>query len=97
MKIMATIHITESEAARDFPALLAKVRVGAEIVIENGTQPAAMLRSEFPARRTISECIALARRHGQDSGETPSWSQISPKTSPNLFATGDKSDAQPIK
>ena len=68
---MATIHLTEAEAARDLPALLAKVRAGAEVVIDNGTHPAAILRSEFPVRRTISECIALARKHEQESGEIP--------------------------
>ena len=68
---MATIRITEAEAARDLPALLAKARAGAEIVIENGSLPAAILRSEFPGRRTISECIALARKHEQESGEAP--------------------------
>jgi hypothetical protein len=68
---MATIHISEAEAARDFPGLIAKVRAGAEIVIENGSLPPAILRSEFPARRTVSECIELARKHEQESGEAP--------------------------
>ena len=68
---MATIHITEAEAARDLPALLAKARAGAEVVIENGSLPAAILRSEFPTHRTISECLTLARKHEQESGETP--------------------------
>ena len=65
---MATIHISEAEAARDFAGLIAKVRAGAEIVIENGSLPPAILRSEFPARRTVSECIELARKHEQESG-----------------------------
>ena len=30
------IHISEAEAASDFAALMARVRAGAEIVIENG-------------------------------------------------------------
>jgi hypothetical protein len=68
---MATIHITEAEAVRDLPALPAKVRAGAEEVIENDALPAAILRSGNQARRTISECIALARKHEQDSGEAP--------------------------
>ena len=68
---MAIIHISEAEAARDFAGLIAKVRAGAEIVIENGSLPPAILRSEFPARRTVSECIELARKHEQDSGEAP--------------------------
>ena len=65
------IHITEAEAARDLPAMLAKVRAGAEIVIENGTLPAAIFRSGFPARRTISECVELARKHEQETAEAP--------------------------
>lgn len=68
---MATIHIPEAEAVRDLLALLAKVRAGAEIVIENGTFPAAILRSESPIRRKVSECIELARKHEQESVEVP--------------------------
>jgi antitoxin (DNA-binding transcriptional repressor) of toxin-antitoxin stability system len=68
---MATIHISGAEAARDFAGLLAKVRAGAEIVIEDGTNPPAILRSAIPAPRTISECIELARKHEQETGEAP--------------------------
>jgi antitoxin (DNA-binding transcriptional repressor) of toxin-antitoxin stability system len=53
------IHISESEAAGNFSSLLARVRAGAEIVIERNAQPIAVLRSPTPPRRTISECIAL--------------------------------------
>ena len=56
---MATIHISEAEAARDFAALLARVRAGAEVVIENGTLPVAVLRAPAAPRRSIEECIAL--------------------------------------
>ena len=53
------IHISEAEAASDFAALMARVRAGAEIVIENGKRPVAVLHAAEPVRRTISECIAL--------------------------------------
>ncbi len=55
------IHISEAEAARDFGALLARVRAGAEVVIESegGKLPVAVLRAPAPPHRTISECIAL--------------------------------------
>jgi antitoxin (DNA-binding transcriptional repressor) of toxin-antitoxin stability system len=53
------IHISEAEAASNFSALLARVRAGAEIVIEQDAQPVAVLRAPAPVRRTISECIAL--------------------------------------
>ena len=56
---MATIHISEADAIRDFAGLLAHVRHGAEIVIESGTHPAAVLRPAAPPRRSIEECIAL--------------------------------------
>jgi hypothetical protein len=39
---MAVIHISEAEAAKDFPALM--VRGGAEVVIENGSKSIAVLR-----------------------------------------------------
>jgi antitoxin (DNA-binding transcriptional repressor) of toxin-antitoxin stability system len=56
---MATIHISEAEAARDFASLLARVRAGAEIVIESDTHPVAVLHMPVPPRRSIEECIAL--------------------------------------
>jgi len=68
---MAVIHISEADAARDFVGLMARVRAGAEIVIENGTYPAAVLRAAAPLRRSISECIALAKKHEEEIGEAP--------------------------
>ncbi|HEY6248959.1 MAG TPA: hypothetical protein VI685_03300 [Candidatus Angelobacter sp.] len=53
------IHISEAEAARNFASLLARVRAGAEIVIEHDKLPVAVLRAPAPSRRTISECMAL--------------------------------------
>ena len=62
------IHISEAEAASDFAGLLARVRAGAEVIIENGKLPVAVIHAPVPPRRTISECIALlpedsARKH----------------------------------
>ena len=55
------IHISEEGAARDFAGLMARVRAGAEVVIESksGKLPVAVIHSPVPPRRTISECIAL--------------------------------------
>jgi antitoxin (DNA-binding transcriptional repressor) of toxin-antitoxin stability system len=53
------IHISEAEAARDFAGLLARVRAGAEVVIESGKLPVAVIHAPVPPRRSISECIAL--------------------------------------
>ena len=68
---MATIRISGADAARDFAALMAKVRAGAEIIIEDGDLPPAILRSAVPAPRTISESIELARKHETETGEAP--------------------------
>ena len=67
------IHISEGEAARDFAELLARVRAGAEVVIESeGCKlPLAVIRAALPPRRTISECIALAKKHEEEAGESP--------------------------
>ncbi len=56
---MATIRISEAEAARDFAGLMAHVRAGAEVVIDDGTLPVAILHTPTPPRRSIAECIAL--------------------------------------
>jgi antitoxin (DNA-binding transcriptional repressor) of toxin-antitoxin stability system len=56
---MAVIHISESEAVRDFAGLLARVRAGAEVVIEDGALAVAVLRTPAPVRRSLAECIAL--------------------------------------
>ena len=53
------IHISEAEAANNFADGLAHVRAGAEVVIESGKLPVAVIHAPAPPRRTISECIAL--------------------------------------
>jgi antitoxin (DNA-binding transcriptional repressor) of toxin-antitoxin stability system len=65
------IRISEAEAANDFAGLLARVHAGAEIVIENGERPVAVLHAAEPERRSISECIALAKAHEQETGKAP--------------------------
>jgi antitoxin (DNA-binding transcriptional repressor) of toxin-antitoxin stability system len=61
-----TIHISEAEAASDFPSLLARVRAGAEVIIEENARPIAVLRPVQPPRRgrLLSESVALAEAHG---------------------------------
>jgi antitoxin (DNA-binding transcriptional repressor) of toxin-antitoxin stability system len=56
---MVVLHVSESDAARDFLDLMALVRAGAEIAIENGSETVAVLRPPVPPRRSIAECIAL--------------------------------------
>jgi len=62
---MATIRISEAEAARDFAGLMARVRAGTEVVIDDAS-PTVRL-SSIPARqpgRLLSEAIALAEARG---------------------------------
>ena len=66
------IHISEAEAASDFATLMARVRAGAEIVIEDNARPVAVVRPAEPMRgRPISECIALAEAHAKETGYEP--------------------------
>jgi len=51
---MAVIHMSEAEAARDFAGGLARVRDGAEIVIESNDRPVAVIRSPGPA---ATQCL----------------------------------------
>ena len=68
---MATIHISEAEAARDFAGLMARVRTGVEVVIDDAS-PAVKL-SIVAARpgRLLSESIALAEAHAKELGYEP--------------------------
>jgi antitoxin (DNA-binding transcriptional repressor) of toxin-antitoxin stability system len=53
------IHISDAEAAQDFAGLLARVRAGAEVVIESGKLPVAVIHAPVPPRRTVADCLAL--------------------------------------
>jgi antitoxin (DNA-binding transcriptional repressor) of toxin-antitoxin stability system len=67
------IHISEAEAARDFGSVLARVRDGAEVVIDSagGGPPVATVRAVSPERRSLSESIALAEAHAEELGYEP--------------------------
>jgi antitoxin (DNA-binding transcriptional repressor) of toxin-antitoxin stability system len=66
---MSVIHVTAAEAARDFAALLARVRAGEEVVIEDGVSPSVILRmAEQPRGRRLSESLALAEAHTRERG-----------------------------
>ena len=65
------IHISELEAVSHFANLLARLRAGEEIVIEDDLRTLAVVHPVAPVRRSVSECIALARAHEQEAGESP--------------------------
>lgn len=58
------IHVTEAEAASDFAALLARVRAGTEVVIEDGPTPVAVVHPVEPYVRPLSESLRIARERG---------------------------------
>lgn len=63
---MATIHISETEAVRDFQHLLAKIRDGLDVVIESDARPIARLSpvARREPGRLLSEMIASAEARG---------------------------------
>jgi len=61
------IHISEAEARNDFASVLARVRAGAEIVIEDDARPVAVVRPAEPPVRLLSESLRLAKEHGSTS------------------------------
>jgi antitoxin (DNA-binding transcriptional repressor) of toxin-antitoxin stability system len=65
------LHVSEAEAVRDLASLLRRVQSGFEVVIERDAQPVAVVRAAAPERRTISQCIALAKAHEEELGDAP--------------------------
>lgn len=59
------IHISEAEAESDFAAVLARVRAGAEVVIEQDAKPIAVIIPPIHRPgRLLSEAIAMADARG---------------------------------
>jgi antitoxin (DNA-binding transcriptional repressor) of toxin-antitoxin stability system len=65
------LHVSEADVVKDIAAILTRVRAGAEVVVERDAQPVAVIRPAAAARRTISECIALAKAHEEETGQAP--------------------------
>ena len=65
------LHVSETDAVRDMAAILKHVQAGVEVVVERDDQPVAVIRPATPARRSISECIALAKAHEEETGQAP--------------------------
>jgi antitoxin (DNA-binding transcriptional repressor) of toxin-antitoxin stability system len=58
------VHVTEAEAAKDFAAVMSKVRAGAEVVIEKDARPVAVVKAPEPTPRLLSESLRLIRERG---------------------------------
>jgi antitoxin (DNA-binding transcriptional repressor) of toxin-antitoxin stability system len=73
MEWMATIHMSESDLARDLHAVLAQVQQGVEVVIEQDHRAVAVLKPSpqgSPGRK-LSQCIALAKAYEERLGYAP--------------------------
>lgn len=66
---MAIVHISEAEAAKDFPGLLSRVREGAEVVIDDETGPVAVMRSPEGLDPSMAATMARALRLRELRGE----------------------------
>ena len=67
MKPMATIKMSDADAARDLHAVLAKVRQGVEVVIEQDNVPVAVIKRSESAGRMISKVVADLKARGSDA------------------------------
>jgi antitoxin (DNA-binding transcriptional repressor) of toxin-antitoxin stability system len=66
------IHISEEEASGNFADVLARVRAGAEVVIDGSERVVVTVRPSKPAPgRLLSESIALAEKHAKELGYEP--------------------------
>jgi hypothetical protein len=67
-----TIHISWLEAFSDLSSVLAWARDGAEVVIDiDESEPIVVVRAAPTRGRLISECIALAKAHEEETGKAP--------------------------
>lgn len=64
---MAVVHMSEADVVKDIVDVLAKVRQGSEIIIEQGNRPVAVIKPSQPAGRMISEVIADLKARGSDA------------------------------
>jgi hypothetical protein len=73
MERMATVRMSEGEVSRDLHAVLAKMRQGVEVVIEQDHRSVAVLKLSVPVRpgRKLSDCIALAKEYEPKLGFAP--------------------------
>jgi antitoxin (DNA-binding transcriptional repressor) of toxin-antitoxin stability system len=68
---VATIHISEADAARDFAGLMARVRAGVEVVIDDASPAVKLSAVTVRPGRLLSESIALADAHARELGYEP--------------------------
>ncbi len=80
IQLKAHVHMSEAEVAKDFAAVLEKVRQGAEIIVEQDHRPVAVIKT--PQRLSDLSMIVLRSRRPTKTG----WaSHLSPmQASPRM-------------
>ncbi|HEY1947939.1 MAG TPA: hypothetical protein VGG97_13075 [Bryobacteraceae bacterium] len=68
---MATVHMSEDAVVKDTAAVLAKVRQGLEVVVEQDRHTVAVIRPPQRPGRKLSNCIALAKAYEEKLGYAP--------------------------
>ncbi|MGD0364190.1 MAG: hypothetical protein ABSC93_25215 [Bryobacteraceae bacterium] len=61
------LHVSEADVVKDIAAVLAKVRQGSEIVIEENHRPIAVIKPSVTVGRPISEVVAELRARGSQA------------------------------
>jgi antitoxin (DNA-binding transcriptional repressor) of toxin-antitoxin stability system len=67
----SVLHVSEADLANNLTSIIQKVESGVEVIIERDARPVAVIRAIAPLIRNISECIALAKTHEEETGQTP--------------------------
>jgi antitoxin (DNA-binding transcriptional repressor) of toxin-antitoxin stability system len=67
-----TVRITEDELVSDIDSVLARVKNGDEVIVEQDHRAVAVIKTPpgGPGRK-LSECIALAKAYENELGYTP--------------------------
>jgi antitoxin (DNA-binding transcriptional repressor) of toxin-antitoxin stability system len=68
---MEHVRMTEAEVTNNFGAVLEKLQLGAEIVVERDQRPVAIIRPPQGPGRSIDESIALAEAYEEKLGFAP--------------------------
>ena len=72
MQVGMVLRITEAELIRDVRAVLDKIELGNEFVIEREDhRPLVVMKQPQPVGRKISECIVLAKAYEEKLGYSP--------------------------
>ncbi len=88
---MSTVRITEAELARDLHAVLARVKEGQEIVVEENHRAVAVIRPSSVVGRPISEIVDDLNSRGStaviDDGFAPGGSRQTRLSEATLLTT----------